>query len=373
MKNIIISFFVLALLSGCKSSLSNSDKANKYVLLFSNDKAETFDTSSFVYYNAAGEITSEDDFDGTLFTQLTEYKNKLIANNGQEIVESTNGKVKTIKYKKQLDAYSSDLESFEYNNQLFWFTHGGVSGVYNSYLFCYDTQNTLTMSNGAVFGYLLDKNFVYVIMGNDWHDDTSKNTAMKVVKIDLDKFEVVDELISDTGSDITMNLLEQGKNIFDENEILFSISLPNNEDDGKRNPSYLYSFSLKDGGLTKLLNLSEFGIDTGKDETYYINNSFVYNNALYFFLRNGDLFKISKDKKYQVEKVLTLPDCLIGSISTYRVIDNHLVCVYNKNASENRYSLIEYDLENYQVVEDILLEKVSSLLTQKYPVGVLKK
>ena len=170
-----------------------------------------------------------------------------------------------------------------------------------------------------------------------------------------------------------MNLLEQGKNIFDENEILFSISLPNNEDDGKRNPSYLYSFSLKDGGLTKLLNLSEFGIDTGKDETYYINNSFVYNNALYFFLRNGDLFKISKDKKYQVEKVLTLPDCLIGSISTYRVIDNHLVCVYNKNASENRYSLIEYDLENYQVVEDILLEKVSSLLTQKYPVGVLKK
>ncbi len=79
------------------------------------------------------------DFDGTLFTQLTEYKNKLIANNGQEIVESTNGKVKTIKYKKQLDAYSSDLESFEYNNQLFWFTHGGVSGVYNSYLFCYDT------------------------------------------------------------------------------------------------------------------------------------------------------------------------------------------------------------------------------------------
>ena len=105
MKKIIISFLVLALMSGCKSSLSNSDKANKYVLLFSNDKAETFDTSSFVYYNAAGEITSEDDFDGTLFTQLTEYKNKLIANNGQEIVESTNGKVKTIKYKKQLDAY----------------------------------------------------------------------------------------------------------------------------------------------------------------------------------------------------------------------------------------------------------------------------
>ena len=121
------------------------------------------------------------------------------------------------------------------------------------------------------------------------------------------------------------------------------------------------------------MNLSEFGIDTGEDETYYINNSFVYNNALYFFLRNGDLFKISKDKQYHVEKVLTLPDCLIGSISTYRVIDNHLVCVYNKNASENRYSLIEYDLENYQVVEDILLEKVSSLLTQKYPVGVLKK
>ena len=55
MKKIIISFLVLALMSGCKSSLSNSDKANKYVLLFSNDKAETFDTSSFVYYNAAGE------------------------------------------------------------------------------------------------------------------------------------------------------------------------------------------------------------------------------------------------------------------------------------------------------------------------------
>ena len=193
---------------------------------------------------------------------------------------------------------------------------------------------------------------------------------MKVVKIDLDKFEVVDEVISDTSSDITMNLLEQGKNIFSKDEILFSISMPS---DKERNPSYLYSFSLKDGGLTKLLNLSEFGIDTGEDETYYINNSFVYNNALYFFLRNGDLFKISKDKQYHVEKVLTLPDCLIGSISTYRVIDNHLVCVYNKNASENRYSLIEYDLENYQVVEDILLEKVSSLLTQKYPVGVLKK
>lgn len=370
MKKIIISFLVLVLMSGCKSSLSTSDKANKYVLLFSNDKAETFDTSSFVYYNAAGEITSEDNFDGTLFTQLTEYKNKLIANNGQEIVESTNGKVKTIKYKKQLDAYSSDLESFEYNNQLFWFAHGGVSGVYNSYLYCYDTQNTLTMSNGAVFGYLLDKNFVYVIMGNDWHGDISKNTAMKVVKIDLDKFEIVNEVVSDMSSDVTMNLIEQGENIFSKDEILFSISMPS---DKERNPSYLYSFSLKDGSLTKLLNLSESGIDTGTDETYFHGNSFVYNNAIYFFLRNGELYRITMKNDYHVEKVLTLPDCLIGSISTYRVIDNHLVCVYNKNASENRYSLIEYDLENYQVVEDILLEKVSSLLTQKYPVGVLKK
>ena len=88
---------------------------------------------------------------------------------------------------------------------------------------------------------------------------------MKVVKIDLDKFEVVDEVISDTSSDITMNLLEQGKNIFSKDEILFSISMPS---DKERNPSYLYSFSLKDGGLTKLLNLSEFGIDTGEDETY---------------------------------------------------------------------------------------------------------
>ena len=94
MKKIIISFLVLALMSGCKPSLSTSDKSNKYVLLFSNDKAETFDTSSFVYYNAAGGITSEDNFDGTLFTQLTEYKNKLIANNGRKLLNLLMAKLK---------------------------------------------------------------------------------------------------------------------------------------------------------------------------------------------------------------------------------------------------------------------------------------
>ena len=367
-KKIIVISLMSVLITGCHTQDSN--KSAKYALLYSNDKTESFDSSSFVMFDANGEIAKEESFDGTLFTQFTQYDDKLITNNGQEIVEYSDDKINSSKYKKQLNAYSSELNSFEYKNQLYWFVHGGNGEVYNSYLYCYNNQNSLTMTNGSVYGYLLDKNHIYVVMGNDWHGDISKNTAMKVVKIDLDKFEIVNEVVSDMSSDVTMNLIEQGENIFSKDEILFSISMPS---DKERNPSYLYSFSLKDGSLTKLLNLSESGIDTGTDETYFQGNSFVYNNAIYFFLRNGELYRITMKNDYHVEKVLTLPDCLIGSISTYRVIDNHLVCVYNKNASENRYSLIEYDLENYQVVEDILLEKVSSLLTQKYPVGVPKK
>ena len=132
-KKIIVISLMSVLITGCHTQDSN--KSAKYALLYSNDKTESFDSSSFVMFDANGEIAKEESFDGTLFTQFTQYDDKLITNNGQEIVEYSDDKINSSKYKKQLNAYSSELNSFEYKNQLYWFVHGGNGEVYNSYLY----------------------------------------------------------------------------------------------------------------------------------------------------------------------------------------------------------------------------------------------
>lgn len=61
-KKIIVISLMSVLITGRHTQDSN--KSAKYALLYSNDKTESFDSSSFVMFDANGEIAKEESFDG---------------------------------------------------------------------------------------------------------------------------------------------------------------------------------------------------------------------------------------------------------------------------------------------------------------------